>query len=302
MENTTCGKREIYIPECSDCSKLEERVERLEECCEDVHEELDTKVDKEEGKGLSSNDFTDADVEKLDGIEDGAEANVQSDWDEADNTKDDYIKNKPSTGTQTQLSDGTGTDSQLWQASVLHDYLEARIQQIPADQFLDLNKTEFVNPFTWSSVLYPGSIDPNLDGKPVLVLALTDGTNTTYSFLNMEDLIDVYAGDSPIVVTGNTISHANSGVTSGAYGDTTNQTPSWGDTFKAVSQTVDAKGHTTVAGEHTVKIPNSKASATEDGLMSKEDKIQIADMQADLSAHSIVWDDTNKQIVFTYKA
>ena len=53
------------------------------------------KVDKVEGKGLSTNDFTDADALKLAGIEDGAEVNVQADWDEADNTADDYIKNKP---------------------------------------------------------------------------------------------------------------------------------------------------------------------------------------------------------------
>ena len=32
---------------------------------------------------------------KLSGIEAGAEVNVQSDWNEADDTKDDYIKNKP---------------------------------------------------------------------------------------------------------------------------------------------------------------------------------------------------------------
>ena len=53
------------------------------------------KVDKVEGKGLSTNDFTDADALKLAGIEDGAEVNVQADWDEEDNTADDYIKNKP---------------------------------------------------------------------------------------------------------------------------------------------------------------------------------------------------------------
>lgn len=53
------------------------------------------KVDKVEGKGLSTNDFTDEDALKLAGIEDGAEVNVQADWDEADNTADDYIKNKP---------------------------------------------------------------------------------------------------------------------------------------------------------------------------------------------------------------
>lgn len=36
-----------------------------------------------------------ADKTKLDGIASGAEANVQSDWDQADPTADDFIKNKP---------------------------------------------------------------------------------------------------------------------------------------------------------------------------------------------------------------
>lgn len=36
-----------------------------------------------------------ADKTKLDGIESGAEANVQSDWNQSDTTADDFIKNKP---------------------------------------------------------------------------------------------------------------------------------------------------------------------------------------------------------------
>ncbi|MCQ2270274.1 MAG: fibrobacter succinogenes major paralogous domain-containing protein [Bacteroidales bacterium] len=40
--------------------------------------------------------YTDADSTKLDGIESGAQKNVQSDWKQTDNAKDDYIKNKPS--------------------------------------------------------------------------------------------------------------------------------------------------------------------------------------------------------------
>ena len=56
---------------------------------------LAAKVDKEAGKALSSNDFSDAYKTKLDGIATGAEVNVQSDWSQADNTADDYIKNKP---------------------------------------------------------------------------------------------------------------------------------------------------------------------------------------------------------------
>ena len=43
----------------------------------------------------TDNNFTDGDKSKLGGIESGAEANVQSDWNEADSTQDDYIKNKP---------------------------------------------------------------------------------------------------------------------------------------------------------------------------------------------------------------
>lgn len=56
---------------------------------------LNNKVDKEAGKGLSSNDFTNALKDKLDGIATGAEVNVQSDWSQSDNTADDFIKNKP---------------------------------------------------------------------------------------------------------------------------------------------------------------------------------------------------------------
>lgn len=62
-------------------------------------------------------------------------------------------------------------------------------------------------------------------------------------------------------------------------GDTTNQTPAFGGTFKALSATVDAAGHTTVLGEHTVTIPSATAvapDATHDhgvvGLMSGDDK------------------------------
>ena len=43
----------------------------------------------------TDNNFTDGDKNKLSGIESGAEANVQSDWNQNDNTQDDYIKNKP---------------------------------------------------------------------------------------------------------------------------------------------------------------------------------------------------------------
>ena len=60
-----------------------------------AYTELNKKVDKENGKGLSTNDFTDAYKTKLEGIETGAEVNVQSDWSQTNNASDDFIKNKP---------------------------------------------------------------------------------------------------------------------------------------------------------------------------------------------------------------
>lgn len=56
---------------------------------------LDDKVDKVNGKGLSTEDYTTAEKNKLSSIENGAEVNVQSDWNQSDSTKDDFIKNKP---------------------------------------------------------------------------------------------------------------------------------------------------------------------------------------------------------------
>lgn len=56
---------------------------------------LQHKIDKEEGKGLSTNDYTDSDKNKLDGIATNAEVNVQSDWAIQDESSDAFIKNKP---------------------------------------------------------------------------------------------------------------------------------------------------------------------------------------------------------------
>lgn len=53
------------------------------------------KVDKVSGKGLSTNDYTTAEKNKLSGIASGAEVNVQSDWNVTDTGSDSFIKNKP---------------------------------------------------------------------------------------------------------------------------------------------------------------------------------------------------------------
>ena len=53
------------------------------------------KVEVVAGKGLSSNDYTTTEKNKLAGITAGAEANVQANWNQQDNTQDDFIIGKP---------------------------------------------------------------------------------------------------------------------------------------------------------------------------------------------------------------
>lgn len=60
-----------------------------------IGQEVNGKVEKVDGKGLSTNDYTTAEKNKLKGIAAGAEANVQSDWSTTDTSSDAYIKNKP---------------------------------------------------------------------------------------------------------------------------------------------------------------------------------------------------------------
>ena len=65
------------------------------EIVEGISDELDGKVDKVNGKGLSTNDFTTELKNKLDGIESGAEVNVNPDWNASSGKAQIY--NKPTT-------------------------------------------------------------------------------------------------------------------------------------------------------------------------------------------------------------
>lgn len=103
---------------------------------------------------------------------------------------------------------------------------------------------------------------------------------------NLKDGTAVHSisGTSPIVVNGTAISHANSGVTAAAKGDTANKTPTWGGTFKVLSGTVNATGHLTVFADHTVKIPNAVATSSVAGLMSATDKTTLDNLVTQLTA------------------
>ena len=90
-----------------------------------VANQIGGKVDKVDGKGLSTEDYTTIEKTKLSGIAEGAEVNVQSDWDVTDTTSDAYIKNKPNTGTSTvsgltklYTTTGANTDGTMTQSAI----------------------------------------------------------------------------------------------------------------------------------------------------------------------------------------
>ena len=77
----------------SDCPTLEQ-IEGLLEGYATIGQ-LHTKVNKVDGKGLSTEDYTTEEKNKLASITFGAEANVQPDWAESNSSSDAFIKNKP---------------------------------------------------------------------------------------------------------------------------------------------------------------------------------------------------------------
>ncbi|WP_206426605.1 hypothetical protein [Clostridium sp. E02] len=75
------------------------------------------KVDTVEGKGLSTNDYTNSEKNKLAKVAAGAEVNVQADWNESDSTSDAFIKSKPSS-----LPANGGSAERLSNAIQIIDY------------------------------------------------------------------------------------------------------------------------------------------------------------------------------------
>ena len=166
-------------------------------------------VDAEEGKGLSTNDFTDDYKNKLDHIEPEAQRNVQSDWDQQDNTKDDFIKNKPTkvsvfendadydtqTGVRTKISiHNTSDDAHLdIRQSVINEtnrakYAENEIAALingesAERQAADARLQESINVERDTRILGDTILQDNIDNEAVL---RRDADNRLQTNINSE--------------------------------------------------------------------------------------------------------------------
>lgn len=155
----------------------------------DIQNLENNKVDKEAGKGLSDENFSLEEKEKLSNIEEGAQVNVIPDW-EADTSNPRRIDNKP-TKTSDFINDGASGVSPFAEVKDLPDefdptYLENAIQ--------DLENTKQDN---------LGFIPEDSENKAE---ALTDPDNVTYP--TTKAVADaIYLTD--IILSANTVLNVN---------------------------------------------------------------------------------------------
>ena len=120
--------------------------------------------------------FTSAEKTKLSGIESGAEVNVQSDWNEADNTADDYIKNKPSIPTNTSdLNNDSGflTSADVSTVAISGDYDDLLNKPTIPTKVSDLNNDSGFTSVSWTQIQATGTkiAEIDIDGTPTDIYA-----------------------------------------------------------------------------------------------------------------------------------
>ena len=136
---------------------------------------------------------TEANLTKLAGIEAGAEANVQSDWNVTNNASDAYIKNKPSIPTKTSdlTNDGEGGTSRYVEAQELANVATS-------GEYNDLQNTPVIPTHTSELTNDSGFISSESD--PTVPSWAKEPTKPTYTF------DEVGAQQEPLVITATKIS------------------------------------------------------------------------------------------------
>lgn len=235
---TVCGENNLYVPEtgCSECEELELRVRHLEECCADAQEALtllgnridaiDTRLNGKQdaltaGDNVSINEnnvisatdttyspatqstnglMSASDKTKLDGIQSGAEANVQADWDQTNTSADDYIKNKPDLSEFITCDDITECLTKADILSIL-DYEETELTMTDTNGST-VTKTILTKTEPISEVIWDGLVEANYRCSPID--SLPDSLlpyKTVLDSVNVGDTLKITANGEEAIVT-----------------------------------------------------------------------------------------------------
>lgn len=256
---------------------------------------LNDKVDKEAGKGLSTNDFTTAEKNKLAGIQAGAEVNVQADWNEADSSSDAYIKNKPSiptvnNGTLTIQKNGTTVDtftanqSGNTTANITVPTATSELTN-DSDYVSDASYVHTDNNFTNSDVSKLNGIESGAEVNVQADWSQTDATADDY-IKNKPSLSAVAtSGDYDDLTNKPTIPTVNDGTLTIQKNGTTI------DTF-----TANQSGNTTV----NVTVPTATSQLTNDSgyLTSESDPVYSASPASGITSSDISnWNDKQDELI-----
>lgn len=145
------------------------------------------KVDKITGKGLSENDFTDADKTKLDGIEAGAQVNVNADFGENDPSAPSYILNKPPSMYASVGYFDYNDVSTILAPLVLVSGVAKKLTNDTLGSYTNIGEApygvsniwkQYANQFDFSQLAIGDTLDMRVDA-----LLTTTGTNKTYKIL-----------------------------------------------------------------------------------------------------------------------
>ena len=132
----------------------------------------------------TDNNFTDSDKNKLDGIEAGAEVNVQASWTESDTSSDAYIQNKP----DLSLKEDVANKVQSIVANSQTDYPSSYAVAGYVNSSIATNTAKFLGNFTLTdlTLTYPATnaqIETALDGYTFS----TAPTNNDYVYVEIQD-------------------------------------------------------------------------------------------------------------------
>ena len=212
----------------------------------------DNKVDKVSGKGLSTNDYTTTEKNKLAGIATGANKTVVDSTLSSSSTNP--VQNKVVNTAISNLSTLVGDKSVSVQIS------EAIAQKSDTNHEHD----EYVNQNAFGKVAV-GSTTIAADAA-IDTLTLVAGDNITLTPDATNDKITIVAKDTVYTHPSYT---ARTGV------PTANQTPAFGGTFNVSQPVSDATGHITAVNSRTITIPKTEATTSAAGLMSAADKTKL---------------------------
>lgn len=244
------------------------------------------KVDKIVGKGLSTNDYTTNEKNKLAGIASGAEVNVQSDWNQIDINSDDYIKNKPVAATIEKdglmsASDKTKLDG-IAEGANAYTLPAATAQTLGGVKIgsnisladggvISINKTNVITALGYTPL-------ESVDTSNFVTLSGTQtiaGKKTFSDIIYFNQQIQGNALSASKLQTARQINGTNfdgrASITTSKWGTSRNLTI--GKTTKAVDGSNEVSWLTSEIADN--------ATTTTDGWMSKEDKLALANLNSD---------------------